>query len=494
VTPAHLKDLEIDKEDPVGRDRLIAPKAAEHYGAFWGTYGGEKCHVYPYEGGAKVKLPGKKFLTVGSPKGLFGQPCFAGGTRRVYVTEGELDALAVRTAVPEQAAVSVRNGAGSAAKDLRDSLQWLTSFDEIVLAFDNDEPGRKAIKECLEFLPPGRTRVVRAWPDGCKDACDVLRKGKKALAELLYGAEVSRPAGVLSGDDLWERVANYKLERGARLPILGLDEKLHGLRPGEITLFAAAPGAGKTTLVQNIAASFVALGDKVGILALEESAERCALRYLSAAVGRSLHLAYGQDLTEYKVAWHDSGLSDGIVIHDHDDPLTSQQLFGRLEYMVRGLGCRLVVLDPITIIASMVEDARANERQDLDRMMARLSSFVRATQCHVFVVCHLNGGKGKDFELGAAIAMGDLRGSRSLEIYSMNIVGIERNSQAEDEEERNQVTLRVLKCRHTGFTGHAGTYRFDAGSSSLVPVNAGFGLTPETFDNARDPERGEQPW
>jgi twinkle protein len=48
-----------------------------------------------------------------------------------------------------------------------------------------------------------------------------------------------------------------------------------------------------------------------------------------------------------------------------------------------------------------------------------------------------------------------LRGSHAIAQLSDAVIGLERNQQAESEEERNTTTVRVLKSRFTGETGVA---------------------------------------
>ena len=52
--------------------------------------------------------------------------------------------------------VSLPSGAASAKKAIQNNLELLQGYEEVVLFFDNDEPGRKAAKECADLLPPGK--------------------------------------------------------------------------------------------------------------------------------------------------------------------------------------------------------------------------------------------------------------------------------------------------------------------------------------------------
>jgi twinkle protein len=77
------------------------------------------------------------------------------------VTEGEIDAMSVSQAFGNRwPAVSLPNGAQSAKKAIQRSLEYLTSFDEVVLAFDMDEPDARLQQNVFRCFRPERF----AWP------------------------------------------------------------------------------------------------------------------------------------------------------------------------------------------------------------------------------------------------------------------------------------------------------------------------------------------
>ena len=116
--------------------------------------GKESNHYYPYYNEAgehianKVRGRGKSFIWEGSGKGamLFGQHVFGSSTAKaVTVVEGELDALATYQLLGSRyPVVSIKNGAGNALKDCKNSYNFLNSFKEIVICFDRDESGTQA--------------------------------------------------------------------------------------------------------------------------------------------------------------------------------------------------------------------------------------------------------------------------------------------------------------------------------------------------------------
>ena len=113
----------------------------------------------------------------------------------LVITEGELDAMSVSQAQGNRwPVVSVPSGAQGAAKAIRDNLEFVESFETVVLCFDNDDPGRTAAQECALLLSPGKAKVC-VFP--LKDASDMLQAGRtKEIIEccLLYTSPSPRDA------------------------------------------------------------------------------------------------------------------------------------------------------------------------------------------------------------------------------------------------------------------------------------------------------------
>lgn len=151
-----------------------------------------------------------------------------------------------------------------------------------------DEPGQKASKECALLLSPGKAKIARL---PMKDANECLVAGKgKELIDALWGAVPYRPDGIRSGAELWEDIKKPP-PAGYEIPYPGLNDKLGGVRLGELVLFTAGSGIGKSTIVNEIAYHLMmAHGLTLGVMALEENPARNARRYLGIHLNKPLHL------------------------------------------------------------------------------------------------------------------------------------------------------------------------------------------------------------
>jgi twinkle protein len=426
---------------------------------------------------------------VGNPEAavLFGQQLWKEGGKKVVVTEGEIDAMSMAQVQDLRwPVVSVRDGAAGAMKSIKGSLEWLSSFDEVILMFDMDEPGQQAALECAELLPPGKAFIAKL---PLKDAGEMLVKGQvKELIHAMWQARAYRPDGIVSGSDLWDKLQEPDPIRQADLPYQQLDRMLHGLRKSEIVTFAAGTGIGKSTICREIAYDLVKQGEKVGYVALEETTKRSALALMSIYLNKPLHLEpIDVESEEFKTAFKATVGGDQVAFFDHFGSTDSDNLLAKIRFMVKGLGCNFIVLDHISIMVSGTE-SKEGERVLLDRAMTRLASLAREVNCGLLIVCHLRKapGSGKSFEEGGQISLGDLRGTAGISQLSDAVVAVERNQQ--DHAESGVTTLRVLKNRFSGVTGEAGQLMYNFTTGRLLEYDP---FDTESSTETADAETGK---
>ena len=403
---------------------------------------------------------------------LFGQHCWAAGGKRVVVTEGEIDAMSLSDAMGNRwPVVSVPNGAQSAKKHLAREIEWLESFDEIVLCFDSDEPGRKAASECAELFTPGKCKIA-SLP--LKDANDmwVAGRSKELVSAVMFQAQTYRPDGIIQGDDpkIRDYVVNFTPHADGHYPWPNFDKRVLGMRYGELTTHTAGTGVGKSTLCREIAYSLGVLqGQKVGIVSLEESVGRYGLLLSSIAANRRLHLTDAGLSREDRERFHRESVGNGnFYLYDHWGSLAAANLMSRLRYLVKGCGCRWIILDHLSIVVSGMEGD--DERKTLDKLMTDLRSLCEETNVGLHVISHLSRRQdGKSHEEGAQISLRDLRGSHSIVQLSDIVLGYERNQQ--DELHANRIVIRRLKDRYTGETGKSGLLEYDKDTGRTVEVD-----------------------
>ena len=190
--------------------------------------------------GFKTKNKLKEFKYEGTTTDtLFGQSLFPSTGKRIIVYEGELDALSAWEAYPNWAHISLPHGAASAKKDIQKQLQLFQGYEEIVLFFDKDEPGKLATEAVAALLPSGKVKIAHL-PDPYKDASDALQAGDgEAIRKAIWNASPYQPDGIVDGKSLLELVTNPSPPCDFEYPFAGLQRLTHGCRYGELTVISA---------------------------------------------------------------------------------------------------------------------------------------------------------------------------------------------------------------------------------------------------------------
>lgn len=441
----------------------------------YGYHGDQQVAQYFDETG---QLLGQKFrdadknMTVRGKIGstLFGSQLFRPNSKlRVTITEGEIDALSVYEACGDYPVVSVPTGAAAARNVLVKNLEWLSQFKEVVLAFDDDEPGREAALECAPLFKPG-TVFIAAMPDGCKDPNDCLQAGKRGeLQKALWRAAPYRPPGIVAASDLRAEVMAGKLPSFAYYPWKDVNEGLCGLRSSEIVMWVAGSGAGKSSVTREVTYSLLMQDKKVGVLAFEESAVETIQYLMGLHLERHYHMEMEQISDEQKELAFES-VTKNLYTDRHDGSLDTDQLEYKIKHLVQAEGCEVVILDHVSIVVSARE--QNDERKDLDNLMSMLRRVCQQTGVNVQCVAHIKRQQGTPANEGGRIYLTDMRGSAALEQMSNQVVALERNQQGDDA--RAQVTtVRILKNRHAGWLMGARAwlqYNVKTGRMAGVPM------------------------
>ena len=351
--------------------------------------------------------------------------------------------------------MSLPNGAQSATKAIRRSIEFVESFDEVVLMFDMDEPGREAAHDVAQLLTPGKAKVA-SLP--MKDASDMLMANKvKELINCVYSAKTFRPDGIVSGTTVDLESVMRGVKRGWTMPFPDLDKMTRGIRPGELLLLAAGSGLGKSTIGRLMTHHVQQTYDlKVGYVMLEESVDVTARQLIALHSGvRYVELAESPELldrnqwqTAYDKAVKPAAFYDSFGSTDIDN------LIAKLNYLALAEECKVILLDHVSMVISGSKSD--NERKELDRLMTELRTLCERTGVSIIAISHVNRVTSNNSfsNEGGQISLNSLRGSGALAQLADTVVGVERNQQ--DEETKNVVHFRLLKSRVTGETGSAG--------------------------------------
>lgn len=452
--------------------RKIDSETCKKFNYQTAEYKGEPVHIANFYDrnynrvAQKLRFKDKRFIWLGDTDKitLFGQNLWRDGGKMVVITEGEIDALTVSKVQNNKfPVVSVPSGASSAKKYIKKELEWLSKFENIVLMFDEDEAGKSATIECANILPVKKVKIA-SLP--AKDPSELLQNGQGSkIIDAMWEAKAYTPQGIIEGVNTKELLLNDDYVETIPYQWNGFNQKLGGIRKGELVLLTAGSGTGKSQVCREIAYHLISQKEKVGYIALEESVKRSVRGIVSVGLNQLIHLPEVKEkLTEQEIINEWNNIKDYICFYDHFGSSDTEDLMNRIRYMVQSLDCKTIILDHISIVISGLADG--DERRLIDNTMTNLRKLVEEVKCAMFVVSHLKRPEGKNgHEEGVQTSLSHLRGSHSLAQLSDAVVGFERNQQ--DEIQSNVMTARVLKNRYSGDTGIACSLIYDKQTGRL---------------------------
>ena len=325
------------------------------------------------------------------------------------------------------------------------------SYDNIIICFDNDKPGKKAAKKAAELLSP-KAKIVRL---NRKDPNEYLvANDTDEFVKAWWNADSYTPDGIIAGTQLWDTLKEGPAKTAIEYPYDGMNRMTYGIRMGELITVCAGTGIGKSSFLKEIVKYiYDNTDDNIGMMFMEESVRSTAESMMSLELGKQLHLpdtVFTEE--EYKQSYKDTVGSGRYFFFDHFGSNTIDNVLARVRYFAKAAKCKYVILDHISILVSSQEHS-FDERRTIDECMTKLRTLVQELNISLVVVSHLRRPMQGSHEEGLNTSLSDLRGSASIGQLSDIVVGLERNGQADDPIERHTTYVRIIKNRFTGLTG-----------------------------------------
>lgn len=485
------------------RSRNVDPKTDEFYGVCT-TYENNKVKFRYYPSTKDGKLVGyhvrnnplkqaiKKAKKEGSekPKGaaffpvglckveteLFGQSLFNKGGRHLIIANGEEGALAIFKAVDAEkygtAVVSSMIGEGNAAKQIKSNYEFVSSFEKVTIVFDNDPTGIAGAEEVAKLLKPSQAFIAKLKKG---DPNDYLRAGllEELKRQILWEAEQYTPVGVYALSSLWDSFQNSTSNDLIPFPdeFGQLNKMMGGGRErGEITCIGAFTSIGKSTIISHSVYHLLKHTKyKVGAMYLEGTQREVVRDLLSIDVERNLKHARPEDLNmeELRQAFM-TGIAknDNFVFVDSQGALTLDDMFDKLNYLAKGCGCDVLIIDPIQ--AAIASDSNSATIEFMDRLL----KLAKQTNCAIDIVSHMKKPDNNDPH---DVTEYSLLGSSSINQISFNTILASRDKMSEDDDKKNWTQLKLVKCRRMGLTGSAGGFKYDNKTTLIKAAPSPYG-------------------
>ena len=451
-----------------------------------------------------IRTKDKEFRWRGNSRGalqLFGQHLWRKNGKRLVITEGEIDCMSIAQVFNNKwATVSVPNGAQSALKYVKQNLEFIEGYKEVVIAFDNDKVGKEAAQEVAEIITAGKAKIANFHP--FEDANDMLQKGESSkIAQVIFEAKEYRPDGIVAGVDVsYEELFEEENTFSYDIPFQKLNDKLRGLRKGEITTITSGTGMGKTTLARELGyLLFKNHNQKIATIALEENFKKTIKSWIAMDNNVALpdFLLDPELISEEnkKDSLENVIHSGDLFFYDHFGSLEATNLLAKIKFFGAGAEVDFIIFDHISIAVSGIEGG--NERRIIDNLMTNLRSIVEATGVGIILISHLRNPQGhqKSHEEGGRVTANQLRGSGAIKHVSDSVIGVERDQQGDNPDVS---TFRVLKNRFAGTTGWAGEAKYSHETGRLLPYTSNsdfsdnFTVIGETSETSETSEKEEK--
>lgn len=480
--------------------RGISDETYKHYGCRF-KYDEETGDVvsqyYPYFDleqnlkGFKIRDLPKEWGMVGKVDNdteLFGQFRWRNATGKyVLITAGEIDCLSAFQMLEDYRkgrnsdfdpipVVSSGVGESGSWKQIRKHYEWLCGFDKVIICYDNDDAGKKAIEKLAEVIPKGKMFVMKLT---LKDANKYLEEGKaKQFIKLFYDAPAYTPTGVLGSSELSASMRDeLDTEKVLFPPFMSeINEMTYGgISLGRIVNIGAGSGIGKTVYVNEIVYYLVFNSPhQIGVVSMELNSAQYGISMLSHHIGvkisniqnrqERLNFINSPDVLkkERELFFREDGTNRWYLVDDRSG--TIEDIKEAVEQLVISCGCKVIVLDPLQDLL----DGLSIDEQAL--FLKWQKGMIKSHGITFININHLRKSAGnatKQNSEGAMISEESFAGSSTIfKSAALNILLV-RDKMNEDPIERNTTYAFISKNRDNGVTGPCGEYYYDGDTHTL---------------------------
>jgi twinkle protein len=310
------------------------------------------------------------------------------------IVEGEIDCMSMYEAGIYNC-VSVPNGAGSNNLTYIDNcINHLIDKKYIVIAVDNDDAGNKLKDELIRRLDIERCFYIE-YPEGCKDANDILIKhGKDYLKSLIINAKPFPIKGIVDSAELLQSIDDIYLNgypKGIKAGIEGFDNYF-SLLEGLFTVVTGIPGSGKSEFIDFIMAK-TALNHnwKWGIISFENTPPVFhATKIIEKLSGKAFdfRVNHTHRVSTYELEMYKGYLSEMFFfINTQDTDVTLEGLLKKIALLVMRKGIKGVLIDPWNYIEHKIE-SNETETQYISRALTTIRKAAIKLGIHIIVVAH----------------------------------------------------------------------------------------------------------
>lgn len=318
------------------------------------------------------------------------------GRDSAVIVEGEMDCLSLIEA-GIVACVSVPNGASNGNQRLEyldNCWQHFTDKKTIVIMTDNDANGMALRDELARRL--GKERCYKViYPEGCKDANDILIKhGKEAIIKCIDSCIEFPIEGIISMGDMYDDVVDYYhngYPKGVKVGIPDFDDHI-SFMPGQFTTITGIPGSGKSEVTDWIMSQCVINhGWSFGVCSFENQPSSLHVtKIMEKLKGKSFMFRYDPNIRINQEEFNEAASIIDQYFHFINVNQVEVTLDGILEKakeLVVRKGIKGLLIDPWNYIEHKVQNGQT-ETQYISECLTKIKAFALTNGIHIFLIAH----------------------------------------------------------------------------------------------------------
>lgn len=415
----------------------------------------------------------------------------------VIIVEGEIDLLTLNQAglnnvwaVPCGSEVKTKGAkfeedaeSDKAFAHVWNSREYLETKTKIILALDSDKVGRDTEEELARRLGQYRCERVR-WPNDCKDANEVLLKhGAGMIQQCIMNATPYPMPDIHTFDDYREEI--YRHFRGESDPTYStgwgnLDDYMR-IQTGQLSIVTGYPNNGKSEFLDALALNMAEIYDwRIGLCSFENPVtdhfEKLAEKY----IGKMYPNTYYGDEFKDKPVMTEKELDAAFpwlashfpLIRNEEESPTIDWLLEKAKGLVTRYGIKGLIIDPYNEMEHK-RDKNTTETMYVSEMLAKIKSFARVNQVHVWFIAHPT--KSEHTKISEPPSLRTIAGSANWWNKADIGVVVHRHNE-ENEEPKTGIYIRKVRFKACGKIGHA-FLKYEIHSGRFSPFEDGPGYS-----------------
>ena len=404
------------------------------------------------------------------------------------ICEGEIDALSfVESGITNVVSVP-EGGINPDAKNIiakmsyvDNCIDYFDGINEIYIAVDNDAVGRRLCEELARRFGKERCRVVR-FPDGCKDANDVLLKhGKETLIGCVMNAEAYPIEGVKLATDFMQSmmdIYDHGFQDGAVTNIFPRFDNHFTWHSGQLTVVTGVPSFGKSNFIDHL---YLALAENAGWKTAVFSPEnpspeiwlmRLCEIYTKQPFEDGNYNRMSKETLKKAMDWIAKNI---FLILPDSETFALDDVLATARLLLRRFGINMLVIDPWNNLEMQMQRGET-ENLYVGRMLAKMRMFASKTGIHIVLIAHPRKMNNLDsfgnFEIPTPYS---ISGSSNFYNIPHNIMIVHRDFEP-DGKSLARIMIAKVKNKYIGKVNKQGIpFQYDIATQSYSEL--------QTFEN-----------